>query len=317
MASIMPTPSVVCTCTLRSDLPPVPLKDRFPAAGYPQRSGQLTSSTGGTREDGDMSGEVLFDGWCGEPIAWARIGEPVIGQEWTEHGPVAVTERLTPAEAVRKYGPISEVVVGPNGGFESVTYGTKKFVCRFVDPRRTGLYDDSVVVVNDPVKDNCECPVCGAAPGERCMDDKRQPRGTHRKRREGRLRWDIEKAEKAERTAREEAAAIEQRQRDIATPPVLGAVLEVNRWKLVEHQWTPDISDWFTVEHTYANETVRASADSGEQVFLARNGYSGDWRVVCGQPTSVRLPCRSGGAGVPCRTQHKAGLHLREDKPWS
>ena len=66
-----------------------------------------------------MSGEVLFDGWCGEPIAWARVGEPVIGHEWTEHGQVAVTERLTPAEAVRRYGPIAEVVLGRHGGFET------------------------------------------------------------------------------------------------------------------------------------------------------------------------------------------------------
>lgn len=42
-----------------------------------------------------MSGAILYDGWCGEPIAWARLGDPVIGQEWTEHGSVAVTTRLS------------------------------------------------------------------------------------------------------------------------------------------------------------------------------------------------------------------------------
>ncbi len=73
-----------------------------------------------------MSGEVLSDPDCGEPIAWARVGEPVIGHEWTEHGWVAVTERLTPAEAVQKYGPIAEVVLGPKRGFESVTYGVPR-----------------------------------------------------------------------------------------------------------------------------------------------------------------------------------------------
>jgi hypothetical protein len=62
-----------------------------------------------------MSGAVLFDGCCGEPIAWARVGESVIGHEWTEHGRVALTERLTPAEVVRRYGPIAEVVLGPKG----------------------------------------------------------------------------------------------------------------------------------------------------------------------------------------------------------
>ncbi|MFE3280684.1 hypothetical protein [Nocardia sp. NPDC059239] len=77
-----------------------------------------------------MSGGVLYDGWCGEPIAWARVGEPVIGHEWTEHGYVAITGRLSPAEAVRKYGPITEVLLGLNGGFRSVTYGSTKFFSR-------------------------------------------------------------------------------------------------------------------------------------------------------------------------------------------
>jgi hypothetical protein len=267
-----------------------------------------------------MSGEVLFDGWCGEPIAWARVGEPVIGHEWTEHGQVAVTERLTPAEAVRRYGPIAEVVLGRNGGFESVTYDAKKFVSRFVDPRGTGLYDDSVVVVHDPAKENYECPVCGAAPGEQCLNKKQQPCATHNKREQGRSRWEIEQAEAAARKAHEEAEAAEQWQRDMATPPATGAVLEIERWKLAQtaalDPWVPDVPGRVTVEHSYANRTVRATAENGEQVFLARNEYTGDWHVICGQPTSMRLPCR-GGVGMQCRTQHKAGLHLREDKPWS
>lgn len=108
-----------------------------------------------------MGGGVLYDGWCGEPIAWARVGERVIGQEWTRDGYVAITERLTPAEAVRKYGPITEVELGRNGGFRSITYGTTKFIDRFVDPRGTGLYDDTVVVIDDPARQyHHECPVC-------------------------------------------------------------------------------------------------------------------------------------------------------------
>lgn len=104
-------------------------------------------------------GGVLYDGWCGEPIAWTRVGERVIGQEWTRDGYVAITERLTPAEAVRKYGPITEVELGRNGGFRSVTYGTTKFIDRFVDPRGTGMYDDTVVVIDDPARQYHECPV--------------------------------------------------------------------------------------------------------------------------------------------------------------
>ncbi|WP_033288214.1 hypothetical protein [Amycolatopsis jejuensis] len=261
-----------------------------------------------------MGGEVLYDGWCGEPIAWARLGDPVIGREWTEHGWVAVTDRLSAAEAFRKYGPITELVVGRNRGFESVTYGATKFVSRFVDPRGTGLYDDTVVVVRDPARDNHECPVCQAAPGEQCMSKKKQPCGTHSKRSQGRSRWEIEQADAAVRKAREEAEAAERWQREMATPPIRGAVLEVKRWMLTE---ASDDADRYTVEWTYANRTVQATAGSGERVFLARNEYTSGWHVICGQPTSTRLPCRGGGAGVPCTARHKPGLHLREDSSWT
>lgn len=266
-----------------------------------------------------MSGAVLFDGWCGEPVAWARVGEPVIGHEWTEHGQVAVTERLTPAEAVRKYGPISELVLGRNGGFKSATYGASKFISRSVDPRGTGLYDDSVVVVDDPARENYECPVCGSAPGEQCMNKQQQPCATHGKRRQGRARWEIEQAEAAARAARDEAEAAEQWKRDMAKPPAVGAVLEIKRWKLTQAPamggWVADGADRVIVDRTHENRTVTATAENGEQVFLARNEYTGDWHLICGQPTTMRLPCR-GGVGLRCRTQHKAGLHVREDKPW-
>lgn len=263
-----------------------------------------------------MSGDVLRDGWCGEPIAWARVGNPVIQREWTEHGWVAVTDRLSPDEAVRKYGPITELVVGRNGGFESVTYGVTKFVSRFVDPRGTGLYDNSVVVVHDPARDDYECPVCQAAPGEQCANRKQQPCGTHSKRSQGRSRWEIERADSVARKAREEAEATEQWQRDMATPPALGAVLEVERWLLVDHT-ASDVADRYIVERTYANRSVQATADSGERVFLARNEYTGGWHVICGQPTSLRLPCRGGGAGLSCRARHKPGMQLREDSSWT
>jgi hypothetical protein len=254
-----------------------------------------------------MANEVLFDGWCGEPIAWARVGESVIGHEWTERGRVAVTGRLTPAEAVRKYGPITEVVLGRQGGFKSVTYGEKKFVSRFVDPRGTGLYDESVVVVDDPAREDHECPVCEAAPGEPCVDAKQRPRGTHNKRSQGRSRWDIERAEEGVRKAREEAEAAERMRRKVATPPAVGAVLEV-------HPWNAD-PQRFTVERTFANRTVEATS-VGEQVFLARNEYNGNWHLICGQPTTARLPCK-GGVIPRCQAQHRAGLRLRDDEPWN
>jgi hypothetical protein len=260
-----------------------------------------------------MSGEVLFDGWCGEPIAWARVGEPVIGHEWTEHGRLAVTGWLSPAEAARKYGPVTEVILGPNGGYKSVTYGDKKFVATCVDPRGSGLYDDSVVVTDDPARANFECPACGAAPGEQCVNKKQQPGGTHARRKQGRSRWDIERAESAAAKEREEAEAAEQWKRNMATPPAIGDVVEIENWKLDENfQRVPDAPDRYTVRQTYSNRTVKAITENGEQVFMARNEYNGMWLRICGRPTAMRLPCRNTG----CQSQHKAGLQLQEDKPW-
>lgn len=43
----------------------------------------------------------------------------------------------------------------------------------------------TVVVVHDPTRDNYECPVCQAAPGEQCVNKKKQPCGTHNKRSQG------------------------------------------------------------------------------------------------------------------------------------
>lgn len=114
------------------------------------------------------------------------------------------------------------------------------------------------------------------------------------------------------RTAREEAEAAEQWKREMAMPPTLGAVLEVKRWTLADV-----VVDRCIVERTYANRTVQATTDSGEQVCLDRNEYTGDWHIICGQSTSMRLPCRGGAASVRCRVQHKPGLHLREDSPWA
>jgi hypothetical protein len=53
----------------------------------------------------------------GEPIAWLAVGEPVAGTMYGGAGMVAYTHLLTVEEAVDVYGPISEWVVGPQGGF--------------------------------------------------------------------------------------------------------------------------------------------------------------------------------------------------------
>jgi len=100
---------------------------------------------------------VLYDGWCGEPTAWGfkirqRMGEDKFsalsrymtsiggGTECVTLGEwVAVVTYLKPQEAIEKYGAITEVVTGPRGGFRTVKYGEKKFVCKRLDPRRAEI----------------------------------------------------------------------------------------------------------------------------------------------------------------------------------
>ncbi|MEU8664363.1 hypothetical protein [Actinoplanes philippinensis] len=51
---------------------------------------------------------VAWDGYCGEPVAWLTVGEPVLGTLYGGSGPIAYTHLLTVEEAVEVYGPISE-----------------------------------------------------------------------------------------------------------------------------------------------------------------------------------------------------------------
>ena len=66
------------------------------------------------------------------------------------------------------------------------------------------------------------------------------------------------------------------------------------------------------VSRTGTAPLVKAQAEDDNAVFLARNEQTGGWFQVCGQPTSMRLPCRN----YQCRTRHKDGLQLRNDQPW-
>lgn len=129
----------------------------------------------------------------------------------------------------------------------------------------------------------------------------------------GRSRWDIEQAEAEATKKRAEAEAAEQWKRDMATPPAIGDVLEIEKRKLYEnYHWAPDTPDRYTVQQTYSNRTIKAIAENGDHVFLTRNEYNGMWLRICGLPTSSRLPCKN----TICRTQHKAGLQLRDNTPW-
>jgi len=47
-----------------------------------------------------------------------------------------VTSELTPADAIRQYGEVTDLEIGPRKGFKSVTYGTTKFTSRELDPRQ-------------------------------------------------------------------------------------------------------------------------------------------------------------------------------------
>ncbi len=178
------------------------------------------------------------------------------------------------------------MVLGRNGGFKSVTYGATKFISRFADPRDTGLYDDAVVVVDDPARENYECPDCGAAPGAQCVNKKGQSCATHRKRSSGRSRWEIERTQEAERVAHEEARAAEQWKRDMATPPAVGANIEIKRWRPVE----PRHGNGFPISPNVSllselMPTVRLMA-------LLRAALECLWRATTAAQSLLRVPIR-------------------------
>lgn len=104
----------------------------------------------------------------GEPIAWLAIGEPVVGTLYGGAGPIAYTHLLTVEEAIDIYGPISEWVVGPQGGFRRVCFGETVFSAaelgRGFD---ISTLPEGVVTVEDPDLE-WPCPQCRANPGQRC-----------------------------------------------------------------------------------------------------------------------------------------------------
>lgn len=102
--------------------------------------------------ENDLSdfGIVIYDGWCGEPIAWGfkiirHLGEERFQNLW-KYGRlecvggsgqwVVVTKTLTREEAVKKYGEITNEEFGPRGGWKSVTFGDKKFISDILRPEK-------------------------------------------------------------------------------------------------------------------------------------------------------------------------------------
>lgn len=89
-------------------------------------------------------GPVLHDGCCGEPIAWGFNIRQHLGDRFGALGKYGTLEcvkrfpsqwalvvhTLTREEAIAKYGPITDEEFGPRGGFQSVTFGTKRFFAK-------------------------------------------------------------------------------------------------------------------------------------------------------------------------------------------
>jgi hypothetical protein len=104
---------------------------------------------------------VMRDALSGEPVGWGH--KPLkrfADDEFSELGKVGewfclqgsyanlwclVTRKLTLTEAIDKYGPVTEVHTGPNGGFKDVTFGTKKFCSEWLDPRQTMNVADNLI----------------------------------------------------------------------------------------------------------------------------------------------------------------------------
>lgn len=86
---------------------------------------------------------ILFDSSCGEPIAWGYGPFPaptpnIPGETYRHYATLGapyyyITRSLTRRDAVALYGPIVDEERGPKGGFRSITFGTKKFVCRWLN----------------------------------------------------------------------------------------------------------------------------------------------------------------------------------------
>jgi hypothetical protein len=116
----------------------------------------------------DRHGRVVAWDAHGEPIAWLAIGAPVAGTLYGGAGPIAYTHLLTIDEAIEVYGPISEWVIGPQGGFRRVCFGQTVFSAaelgRGFD---ASALPEGVVTVEDPDLE-WPCPQCGAEPGQRC-----------------------------------------------------------------------------------------------------------------------------------------------------
>jgi hypothetical protein len=86
----------------------------------------------------------LVDSWSGKPVAKVRYVIEMPSELFNEHrhkmvcvtvGMWAYVDSIvTREECVELYGPITEEVYGPRGGWKSVTFGTTKFKSEYLRP---------------------------------------------------------------------------------------------------------------------------------------------------------------------------------------
>ena len=64
---------------------------------------------------------ILYDSWCGEPIQFIHYEDEKL-----------IVTNLTREEAIEKYGLVTNEDFGPKGGWKSVTFGTTKFISKYM-----------------------------------------------------------------------------------------------------------------------------------------------------------------------------------------
>ncbi len=116
----------------------------------------------------DLKPEEVIWEENGVPFAWGRHIKNHLGDErfaelrsqcrlehlgdYFSHLWAVVTRQLTPDEcvdaAIKKYGPVTKLKLGPRGGFQYVEYGGKSFWSSEFYPRDDMITDD--IIEKDP-----------------------------------------------------------------------------------------------------------------------------------------------------------------------
>lgn len=86
----------------------------------------------------------LIDSWSGKPVGSYRILKGMPSELFNEnrHKMICIgvgvwgylDKIITREECIELYGPITEEVYGPRGGWKSVTFGSTKFISEHLRP---------------------------------------------------------------------------------------------------------------------------------------------------------------------------------------